>query len=623
MRNHAVDSETAAIAGTTAEHGPGISAQAPGSGLWSRWALLIFTSFILAVAMTEVETYSQNTFLYHPNWVVSKLTRARPVMGAMEPFEHRNTLAGNRLNLDAWYGCSEFLVNRVFELQSLSFRFRLGRQGELNVLFNRNRDSVSGFRVRREENGRVTHFQADASGRFHETASLGEIPLCGGWHRARLQLESGRASFTIDDRPLPAPDERPLAMQTLGFRSGCSGEEVMPPPVVQVDDVHVTDASNRTIVRESFRNTTNYSWLLPAAWLLTLGAGVGACSMRRNSASAPFPAVIAIQLLLTTLLAMYFLFDYGYWSKQYLYEGYTPWGYDPSPKLCLFERGRAGLADLLRRIDRPPGKLDLRPEPVATLLGAEQCLIQRSMTVVGALPGRKGAVEVIPDDLASVQRIAPLVRQEKARVVMLMGTSQLWGAGALREEDTIAVQLQRFLATQDVQHRYIVVNMSASGSSAEPLFRDYQERGVLLQPSLLVVVLSNNDSPFTDVFHDTLTSLVSYTRCRRIRTVFVTEPSQSRHRVNLNHRDMRCIAASTGTPLLDLAPYMRAREGSGFLWWDSVHLTPYGQMLAAQFIGKGLVDNHLLAPIEDSLSPAPPAACSEATPNGPQPFGGP
>jgi hypothetical protein len=34
-------------------------------------------------------------------------------------------------------------------------------------------------------------------------------------------------------------------------------------------------------------------------------------------------------------------------------------------------------------------------------------------------------------------------------------------------------------------------------------------------------------------------------------------------------------------PVVDLHGRLRALEGTGFVWWDKVHLTSYGQELAA------------------------------------------
>jgi hypothetical protein len=595
-------------AGSSAENGSANDALPQGGGSWSRWGLLFLTSIILALAVTEVETYSQNTFLYHPGWVVSKAECARPPMTrGVEVVASRNALAGNRLNLHAWFGCNELFLNKAFQLQSLSFRFRLDRGGELNVLFNRDRDSMSGFRLVRQKKVRIAHFQAETSGRFRELTEVGEIRLTDGWHRALLQLQSGRGLFSIDGRPLAAPAAEPLAAQTVGFRNSCFGDEVAQPPLVQVDDVHVIDASNRTVVREGFRNTANYLRLLGAAFLLAFGVAGGICGRRRNAASTPFPAVIAVQLLLTALLAMYFAFDYGFWSRQYPYEMRTSRGCDASPRLALFERGRLAMARWLSAIDRAPTTLESRPKPVPAIFGARRFSHPRTLAVVGA--SSPGMLELLPRDLASFQQLAPTLKRSQARVVILMGTSQLWGSGARREEDTIAFRLERFLATHDAQHRYVVVNMSAAGSTADPLFSDYQERGTLLQPYLLVVVLSNNDDGSTDLFHDTLARLVSYNACRGVRTVLVTEPGQSTH-LRAKHRDMRCIAATSGARLLDLAPYMRSMEGTGFLWWDAVHLTSYGQVLAAQFIGQGLVDHGLLASAAAPALPKPATACS-------------
>jgi hypothetical protein len=504
--------------------------------------------------------------------------------------------------LDAWFGCSEFLVNRVFQLRSMAFNFRVGRGGELNTLFNVDRDGFSGVRLVREERVKVVSFRAEASGKYREETDNGAVPLSDGWHRGDLRLESSGASFAVDGQTLLVLNERALPLQTVGFRSGCVGDEFERAPAVQVDDVLVVDASNRTVVRDSFRNTANYVWLLAGMWLLALAVSVAACGRRLDSAPARLFGVITGQLVLAAVLACYFLFDYSYWSRQYHYQGTVPWSNAPSPRLLVSERVRNALTRLLRRVDRPPGRTESRPQPLWTFIGGDPCQSLYSVTVVGELAGRAGMVHVVPNDRASVEQLAPLLQREQARIVMLMGTSQTWGAGALRETDAIAVRLQRYLAAHDTRQRYIVVNVSVSGSVAAQLFREYCERGILLRPDVLVVVLSNNDDSDADAFHNTLTKLVQYNSGRAILTVLVTEPGLSES-LAANHQDMRCIAANTGMPLLDLATHMHTLEGTGFLWWDLVHLMPYGQAAAAEFIGNGLLDARVLELLGKRSSP--------------------
>jgi hypothetical protein len=49
---------------------------------------------------------------------------------------------------------------------------------------------------------------------------------------------------------------------------------------------------------------------------------------------------------------------------------------------------------------------------------------------------------------------------------------------------------------------------------------------------------------------------------------------------------VRNVAGEFDAPVFDLYSYLNSDDvyDSGFLWWDSVHLSSYGQDLAAQWL---------------------------------------
>ena len=47
---------------------------------------------------------------------------------------------------------------------------------------------------------------------------------------------------------------------------------------------------------------------------------------------------------------------------------------------------------------------------------------------------------------------------------------------------------------------------------------------------------------------------------------------------------MKKVASQYHIPVIDLHEYLKSQADTGFIWWDHVHLTSYGQMLAASYI---------------------------------------
>src|SRR5881227_2209337 len=107
----------------------------------SNLILNLFFSAVAALILTEVVGYSRNILLLHPEWISSKRLLANAPMGANEAYFSRNILYRNSLNLHAWHGFNEILLDRVFSLGPLRFKFFLGDNAYLNIVFNKNQDS--------------------------------------------------------------------------------------------------------------------------------------------------------------------------------------------------------------------------------------------------------------------------------------------------------------------------------------------------------------------------------------------------------------------------------------------------------------------------------------------------
>jgi len=114
----------------------------------------------------------------------------------------------------------------------------------------------------------------------------------------------------------------------------------------------------------------------------------------------------------------------------------------------------------------------------------------------------------------------------------------------------------------------------------------------LFRPDLIILDLSNNDDARS--FDKGLRSLLEWTGSIHSKTLFILEANSPEvDKIRDRHAIMRNISTQYHVPLLDLNGYLTS-DGvydSGFLWWDHVHLTSYGQELAAEFIAKGIRDH--------------------------------
>jgi lysophospholipase L1-like esterase len=90
-----------------------------------------------------------------------------------------------------------------------------------------------------------------------------------------------------------------------------------------------------------------------------------------------------------------------------------------------------------------------------------------------------------------------------------------------------------------------------------------------------------------------LRGIVELGRSRGIETVLVVEPmSADKEDAGVRERQqvVRAVGESLGVPTLDLEAHLADSTiyDSGWLWWDQVHLTSYGQALAGRWLAQCL-----------------------------------
>jgi lysophospholipase L1-like esterase len=173
--------------------------------------------------------------------------------------------------------------------------------------------------------------------------------------------------------------------------------------------------------------------------------------------------------------------------------------------------------------------------------------------------------------------------------LLVLGTSQTWGAGATSEEETWVRRLERLLAQDAGGRRVECVNAGVSGLQAEQV-AGLLRRGLAgLEASAALVNLSNNDID-PAAFERGLEAIAAELDRRGIPAVFALEPNATERRASdsphgdlaAKHAVVREVAARHGSPVVDLHAYLASQRDAGLLWWDFVHLTGFGQRLVAE-----------------------------------------
>jgi lysophospholipase L1-like esterase len=553
---------------------------------WRGVILVAVLSLTLAGIANEVTLHANNTLMAHAQWVSAKQLLSSRLMGAWHAPRTRNLLHKNHLQLQEWHGFNEVLLAKPISLGSVRFRFSLQDTSYLNVIVNKDSEGYSGFRLSRSPVFESQFFRAETGGRFTETRPFTEKVSFDSWHDAEVTFADSNLKLLVDGKLVQQVEEAAKPSALVGFRGGLKG--------ARVDDVVVLDGEGQTIIVERFRNVDRY-WARFALWwagvlgvmfVVVLGARA-----RRVARPRTLLRILAALFCLNVLLGSCFAFDYLYWSKSYCYKGIkTPWGRGLY-RGDLIEQARTALFLPFRS-----GRVEA--DSSASLKQARAFLNRKTADGEDIQVIRTGAdgevIGWVSDNEEGIETYLADPRVGSSFRILFLGTSQTWGAGAVHSTDRVVTRTSRILAAESKRSSGICsLNASVRGSNSRELLERYRSHLHRFEPQLVVVNLSNNDG--NSGFEQRLRVIVELNNELGAETLFVLEPNTSeRTEPSLvrNHEVMRQVARDAAIPVADLHTHLLRsdRQDSGFLWWDVVHLSSWGQELSARFIAARILE---------------------------------
>jgi lysophospholipase L1-like esterase len=498
-------------------------------GLLAIHALLVGA---VALLTAQIVLQAENTLHRNGRWTSVKMQPDRGLIGAVAAYVTRPPLRRNQLDLGAYFGFQQLLHSEARPVDRLDLSFSAESPAYLDVLFGTDPRKLDGVRLSLHADFPSLRFASTLEGAFIESEEL-ELGdrLEEGWNRVRLRFEPGGARIEINEAPPLSAPRRPGAVHTVGFRGSRDG------PLV--DDVEVGFGSDAAPLIESFANRRGWVGYVAIAAVITAAIGTLIhLALRRWAGFEALPAHLGCftgYLVVLVCVAAYAAVDYFHLSGLY-----------PADSRTMEAAGY-------------PNRIE----------GAEVA-VRRIRREIGAL--------------ASDGRLR----------ILLIGTSQSWGAGALRPEDVWGRVLERELNERfSAEGRgFVVVNTAIPGLQAPGLLELYRREWQKAKPDLVIINLGHNDRR-GPAFGAALQGFVATNRARGIPTVFIPEPNASggpiRSRLRRNHEIIREVARALDVPVIDAHAWLRQRRDSGFLWWDGIHLTSYGQRLLGEHVASELV----------------------------------
>lgn len=481
------------------------------------WALL---SCFLALTPGE----SQACLLDYPKWGVAKSKVAFPLMGVKSFMEAPQALAGGHLNLGAWHGFHQVTHRVAHDPSRVAFTCSIDQNAYLYFLFNL--EDAFPWKPQQYLALRLSTWQrlpcawlvVDHMGRFLESHPLEPGTVPEGtWLDVEARFAPGAIDVFLEGSELARIPRGSIGEQHIAFRGGYRN--------AAVDDVLVWGKDGEVVVDQGF-DGKGISLSRFGFWFAMCGLLSGAVVLAGYAAKRQwrYGAAAALSLSACALAVIGPLYVFNIYIQPYLY----PVAANPHVQAAENDFIRAAFAAL-----------------------------------------QEGLQEV------------PCAPAEGTSRILFFGTSQTWGAGARSEEQTLAAQCERLLASRGIEAECIAI--AVSGAKTDTLVPFYVEHLSDLGQVLVVANLGTNDG-HNERFAENLRRFIAHNRKNNVPVLLLHEaraPETNSYELP-SLSVIREVAGEFDLPFLDMYKKMKRHQGEGFLWWDIVHPTSLGYRVLAE-----------------------------------------
>ncbi len=510
------------------------------------WVFCIFLLLYFSYAVLH------NTLEHNGQWNSTKTQLEKGVMGSWSFFQGTQPLRHNHLDLSAWFGYQEVISKKEYTPAEIKFRFLLKPDAYIYAIFGKSDSIFSAYRLSTNKIFSNSFVAGETSGRFRSTRDFNAEIKPDRWHYATIKFFPDKFSpngklviLYIDKKEVASFLSMDLTLGFIGFRGGAKTS--------LVDDIVVTDRTNSIVFRDSF---SFGDWQV-AVWFVfgsiiffLILERIRRAFRKKARRKSILPLTFQISVLVFVLVL--------YVIISHIADGY--------PRTENF---------------------------VLPFLGTKNKF------------SKENEIENINKTILS---IAPKTGYR----ILFLGGSQTWGAGARKDNETIVADIERGLnqlraynasgtpfnvlgaSNTPIQlANFETVNAGIFGTDSTDLLKLYKSGWKnVLNPDMVVLNMSYNE-PDPGVFYSNLYRFFSLNK-PNIKTIFVLEAASledPNREINLeiNHNAMIRVSDKFHIPILNLDTYLQEKNSTGILWWDGMHLTTYGQMLAAEFISDNII----------------------------------
>ncbi|MDP7420780.1 MAG: SGNH/GDSL hydrolase family protein, partial [bacterium] len=450
-------------------------------------------------------------------------TLEKGVMGAEHFLKDLQALSGGKMNMGAWHGHQEVIFKKILHLGHVKFDLQLPQNSYLIFLFNKSSEGFSGIRFSLSPYYKSMYFKASTEGKFITKNRLENIKCV---ENTWQHIEIGfhdTGLSVVMDGTVVEKIEARVNQKQVIGFRG-GGQ----PSYIDNVSIHQDKFDVQHI---SFDNRQNFLPVFLVSLVVVLILNLIFFVIYRlqatNNAVYLFESKITFNMVTIVIGAL--VFCYQYYSAHY-YPIIT----DKMKQTEEYWR-------------------DSENETILKNLNEKY----------GSNPG------------TNTYRI------------LFLGTSQTWGAGAARTDETFVARIEEMLNSNNTLNRnFECINGGMSSANSPILLEYYRRHWLRFNPQMTVVNLSNNDK-VNDQFKENLVEFIELGRTEGIKTVLIEEPNAidnvyHSNWIMTNHRIIQDLGTRYSVPTIPMHHYLGERNDDGFLWWDFVHLTSLGQKLFAE-----------------------------------------
>lgn len=482
----------------------------------------VLSSILINVFFVLSAVVNYNTLHNSGNWMNQKTKVARAVAGSASFMNTMPALFKFRLNLSKWQGYHELIFNRELNPEEISFNYKMDDKQYFVFFFNSDKEGkkYSGFRISNHERYPSIFFHT----MDHRFIDKIKIPAnefdTKKLHIFKIKFLPESFTVFIDQKEIFTFQESVKANSFVGFRGGFADLRS------DIDDFAITEKDGNKIF-DSFFNwklvpKLSFYTILFFCLYLSLAYFILKILLRlENIVVLKYIAYINFNLLLVALFV--YVAMYSHIAKIY-------------PTISKVYSG----------------------------------------------------YPVIPTTEEVINQIRRTYADNKKNQtrVWFVGSSQTWGAGVYKEEDTFVRKIEKEL--QKNKPNLDCINGGVSGFTSKMALDLYKELFTKIKPDIVVINFSHNDAIFKvslEEYIQNLKEIVELNRAHQVTTILSVEPVEIHFDEPEAHRNaMKDFALRENIPLIDMHTELASKYDEGFLWWDRVHLTSYGNSLFADIM---------------------------------------